>query len=178
MKVATTMVLLSTLVASSSALANNKERAFCGKDSPLQAQNLEGITKQLYKIVSGKAGEQRDWNLMKSLFAPNGSITPVFHTPVGAVIKPLSVDDFINLNKRIFANADFFETEVKAKVFRFGNSATILSQYESRDRIDGEAYSMGVNSFQLVNDGNRWCVISVTWDSDKGPMPTAHFELN
>lgn len=159
------------------AQGNVSSQPFCGSTNPSQAHDLNGITKVLYKIVSGKAGEEKNWALMRTLFAPNSTITPIFHNRAGHTVRAMSVEDFISLNRQIFANINFFETEVKANVFRYGNTATILSQYESRDDIGGAPYSTGVNSFQLVNDGIRWCVISVTWDSDKGPLPSSHFVI-
>lgn len=174
------VVILMSILSGKIALAAQAEvvsQPFCGSANPSQAHDLSGITKVLYKIVSGKAGEEKNWDLMRTLFAPNSTITPIFHNGTGHSVSAMSVEDFISLNKRIFANINFFETEVKAKVFHYGNTATILSQYESREEIGAEPYSTGVNSFQLVNDGIRWCVISVTWDSDKGPLPSGHFVI-
>ena len=138
---------------------------------------LNDIPQALYKIVSGKAGEKRNWQLLKDLHTSNARISPIFHDESGHSIKTFTVNEFIELNQQVFKDVDFFETEVKAKVFRFGNSATIISQYESRTSPTSAPYSTGVNSFQLVNDGNGWCVISVIWDSDKGQYPTEDFQL-
>lgn len=157
-------------------LANDNTNQ-CGGNAVKEAQNLQEITKTLYGIVSGKAGSERNWQLMRQLFQPNARISPIFNNPNGHTIESFSVDEFIKLNKEVFADVDFFETEVSSKIYRFGNTATIISQYESRDKLDAAPYSTGVNSFQLVNDGERWCVISVTWDSDKGRYPSSHFTL-
>lgn len=173
----TLLFIGTTVVISNIGKAKDASPNFCGSAMPAAAIELSGITKTLYGIVSGEAGSKRDWQLMRQMFAPNATISPVFHNTNGRVIERLSVEEFIALNKKVFANVNFFETEIKSKVYRFGHSATIISQYESRDKVNAEPYSTGVNSFQLVNDGNRWCVISVTWDSDKGPYPTSHFKL-
>ena len=165
---------LSLLIADN---ASAEQSDFCGVSDPEVTYELSDITKVLYGIVSGRAGSVRDWELMKQLHAPSATITPIFNNPQGHAVEHMTIQQFIELNERTFLNVDFFETEVASIIYRFGNTATILSQYESRDSIGGEPYSTGVNSFQLVNDGNRWCVISVTWDSDKGQYPSAHFEL-
>lgn len=169
LKTALTTILLSTLTNSANASeSSNNESYFCGAAVPSVATQLDKIVPTLYSIVSGKADEKRDWPLMQSLFAPNAAITPIFHKNNLPSIQRLSVNDFIALNEKVFKGKNFFETEVSSHTTHVGHMATIISKYESRDQLDEPAYSTGVNSFQLVNDGRRWCVISVTWDSDKG----------
>ena len=150
------------------AQAQQQTDYFCGNENPIEAQQVETIIPALYNIVSGDAGVPKDWHLMKNLFSPNAIITPVFHKNNLPQASISSVDEFIALNKKIFKDINFYETEVKQVSFRYGHMATILSHYESRDAHDKKPYSQGINSFQLLNDGRRWCVISVTWDSDKG----------
>lgn len=141
---------------------------FCGDANPVEAQSPVSVVQALYGVVSGKAGEPKNWQLLKELHAPTASLTPVLHHGTVLDIQYLSVADFVSLNKSIFAEINFFETEVEHKVIEVGHMATVLSRYESRDEIGAAPYSTGINSFQLVNDGRRWCVVSVTWDSDKG----------
>ncbi|NVK55516.1 MAG: hypothetical protein HWE26_07870 [Alteromonadaceae bacterium] len=142
---------------------------FCGDALPMQSQRLESIIPALYGVVSGAAGDTKDWQLMADLFAPTSQIIPVFHDEGGLPqIQTLTVAQFTALNKQIFKDINFYETEVSSQIFQAGHMATILSHYESRDAIDAPPYSEGINTFQLLNDGRRWCVISVTWDSDKG----------
>jgi len=59
--------------------------------------------------------------------------------------------------------------------FISANIGFILSYFSSRKTKNALPYSKGVNSFQLLNDGSRWCVISATWDSDlpQPPITTA-----
>lgn len=147
--------------------SDSKHNFYCGEELA-QAKNLQNIVPTLYSIVSGPVGAKHDWELLRKLFSSDANITPVFHDANHPVIKPLKVDDFISLNKELFENQSFFETEVASQIISVGHMATILSLYESRETPEAEPYSTGVNSFQLLNDGRRWCVISVTWDSDKG----------
>jgi len=155
---------------SNTALASDREEQdfFCGKDNPIQAQSLKTIIPTLYSIVSGNAGSDKNWELLKKLHKKDAIITPVFHTETNHTAKMYSVEEFIDLNKQIFQNINFYESEISQQVIQYGHMATILSHYESRDKLGATPYAQGVNSFQLLNDGRRWCVISVTWDSTKG----------
>jgi len=165
-----TLIMLTSMLNATQTQAQTQHQAeyFCGPNNPVVAQSIETLIPALYDIVSGDAGAKKDWQLMKSLFAEKAIITPVFHKDTLPQPKISSVDEFIALNKQIFKNINFYETEVKNISFSYGHMATVLSHYESRDDHNKAPYSQGINTFQLLNDGRRWCVISVTWDSDKG----------
>jgi len=159
--------------------ADEQREYFCGSENPVEAQSIDTIIPALYQTVSGKAGSKKNWSLLKALFAETASVTPVFHASGGEMNAKIStVDEFIALNKTIFKDQDFFETEVSRKTFTFGHMANILSHYESRDAMGAEPYAQGINSFQLLNDGRRWCVISVTWDSHSTDHPIESVSLN
>ena len=169
----TTLSALFNLPVWAQSQINESSTFFCGEPLP-QAVALDSIVPTLYQIVSGPAGSKRDWKLMHQLFAPTATITPVFHADGQPKIMLLTVDEFVALNEKLFKDIGFFETEVDNQTIQVGHMATVISLYESREAPQQSAYSRGINSFQLLNDGRRWCVISVTWDSDKG----SHFIPN
>ena len=143
------------------------EPHFCGPDHS-EGKTLSNIIPALYDVVSGPAGEARNWQLLHDLFAPTATITPLFHREGMPDISVLTASEFVALNKRLFKDVGFYETETHNQTIQVGHMATVISAYESREDPDKPFYSRGINTFQLVNDGRRWCVISVTWDSDKG----------
>jgi len=132
-----------------------------GSESP------EALVQMLYQIISGPAGSVKNWSLLRALHAPGAIITPTRHLPDGVVAAaPADLEAFIRLNVALFANRGFYEREISRRVDVFGHVAHVLSTYESRETPETPPYSRGVNSFQLLNDGKRWCVLSVTWDSE------------
>ncbi|MBR9793189.1 MAG: hypothetical protein GYB58_15720 [Gammaproteobacteria bacterium] len=144
-----------------------EEPHFCGPYRS-EAETLPDIVPTLYEVVSGTPGEERNWQLLHELFAPSATITPLFHREGMPDISVLTTSEFVELNKLLFKDVGFYETEIHSQTIQVGHMATVISAYESREAPDKPAYSRGINTFQLVNDGRRWCVISVTWDSDKG----------
>lgn len=125
----------------------------------------ETIAQSLYVVVSGAAGAEKDWAKLRALHAPGARIGLTRHTPGGDFrIASMSVDEFIEVNKKLFAHRGFFETEVERKVEKIGHLAHVWSTFESREAPDQAPYSKGINSIQLISDGERWCVLSVTWD--------------
>lgn len=155
-----------------------EDEFFCGPEEPVQAAKVETLIPALYQIVSGAPGATKDWALMKQLFAPHAMITPVFHKGDKVIASPGSVDSFIALNKELFKDQGFYEQEVNHQIFSFGHMAHVLSAYESRRAPDQKPYARGINSFQLLNDGRRWCVLSVTWDSESKSHPLTAQDLN
>ena len=50
--------------------------------------------------------------------------------------------------------------------------AQVFSAYASRrDASEPDPYSRGMNSIQLVFDGERWWIVSVMWDREDAEHP-------
>jgi len=68
----------------------------------------------------------------------------------------------------------FFEREISRKTESFGTITHAFSTYESRrTKEDAKPFARGINSIQLVNDGTRWWIVTVFWDSERpnNPLP-------
>jgi hypothetical protein len=53
----------------------------------------------------------------------------------------------------------------------------VFSSYESkRTAQDAKPFSRGINSIQLLNDGKRWYVVTIFWDSERpdNPIPAKY----
>ncbi|PYS40548.1 MAG: hypothetical protein DMF71_13055, partial [Acidobacteria bacterium] len=71
----------------------------------------------------------------------------------------------------------FFEREVSRRVEKFGNIAHVFSTYESRHKLDdAKPFARGINSIQLMNDGSRWWIVTIFWQSEdeKNPLPAEY----
>ena len=71
----------------------------------------------------------------------------------------------------------FFEREIARRTERFGSVLHVFSTYESRRAAsDAAPFARGINSIQLVNDGTRWWVVTILWDSERkdNPIPAAY----
>jgi hypothetical protein len=66
----------------------------------------------------------------------------------------------------------FFETEVARRTDCFGSVCQLFSTYASRHAPgDDKPFMRGINSIQIVNDGHRWWIASVVWDSERQDNP-------
>ena len=139
------------------------------------AANPETLIRALYEIVSGPADGAKDWARLKRLHAPGAIITPTQHgSTIPFAAAPQALSKFVELNERLFSDRGFYEREIFQRVQRFGHIAHVWSGYETREHLDGPVQRRGINSFQLLSDGQRWCVLSATWDTDTSdhPMPS------
>ena len=59
----------------------------------------------------------------------------------------------------------------------FGNIAHVFSTYESKHaKDDAKPFARGINSMQLLRDGDRWWLVTIFWDSEKpsNPIPSEY----
>lgn len=142
-------------------------------------ESIDGIIAALYDVISGPAGKPRDWNRMRSLFAPEGGLRAVGMRPDGTVVSRfMTVEDYITRNSPHFAKEGFFEREVARTTEQFGQVAHVFTTYEARHAPDAQPFIRGVNSIQLYNDGKRWWIASVVWrgEDDKLKLPERYLK--
>ncbi len=148
--------------------------------APADVASVDAIVAALYDVISGPAGKARDWNRLRSLFAPTGKMTAVGQRADGSTpAAVMTVDDYIGRVTKPFAEAGFYETELARSSETFGPIAHVFSTYESRHAPgDAKPFQRGINSIQLVHDGSRWWVASLLWraEGDKSPLPERYLK--
>ena len=134
---------------------------------PEDVKSVDAIITAYYATVSGAKGEARDWNRLRSLMLPEAkmfSSRMAGNRPIPIV---LTIDQYIDANRKYFERGGYYEKEIHRKADTFGNIAQVFSTYESRRAAEApQPYSRGLNSFQLINDGERWWIVSVLWTSE------------
>ena len=142
---------------------------------PDDVKSVDAIVAAAYAAISGPAGA-RDWDRFRSLFLPEARFTSVGKGQDGAtVISSWSVDDFVRDAGAVFAKEGFYENGIVNKPDTYGGMTQVLSSYESRHAPGEKPFARGVNSFQVVNDGKRYWILSIFWDSERpdNPLPAA-----
>jgi hypothetical protein len=124
------------------------------------------LVRELYRLVSAPAGVPKNWARLRSLHAPGAIITVPQHVEDGVAAATYNVGQFTALNDKLFGQRGFFEVEIRQEAQKFGHVAHVWSAYATSERAGDQPYAYGINSFQLLNDGKRWCVVSATWDGD------------
>lgn len=136
-------------------------------------ESIDAIIATLYGVISGPAGQARDWNRFHSLFIPGARLIPTGVTPENVVRhRVMTPEEYATTSGRMLEERGFFEREIGRTTERFGNIAHVFSAYDSKwTAEDPEPFARGINSIQLLHDGTRWWVVTIFWDSERAGNP-------
>ena len=163
--------LLLLVLASGSALAQGAR--------PSDVASVDGIVAALYDTISGPAGKARDWDRLRSLFRNDGRMVVHSLGKDGAVhTRVMSVEDYITRVTPVFAKEGFYESELARSGEQFGQIAQVFSTYEARHAPADKPFMRGINSIQLVNDGQRWWISQLLWqpEGEQTPLPERYLQ--
>ena len=139
---------------------------------------MDAIVAALYDVISGPAGQKRNWDRFRSLFVPGARLIPTGRRQTGEVLSRVRTpEEYIQGSSPLLEQNGFFEKEISRRTEKFGNIAHLFSTYESRHKADdAKPFARGINSIQLMNDGKRWWVVTVFWDSERpdNPLPARY----
>ena len=147
--------------------------------NPADVVTIDSTIAALYDVISGPAG-RRNWDRFRSLFVPGARLIATGVRPTGEVgSRVMTVEDYAQRNGPFFEKNGFFEREVARRTETFGNIAHLFSTYESRHaKDDPKPFQRGINSIQLMNDGQRWWVVTIFWqgEDEKNPLPEKYLK--
>jgi hypothetical protein len=141
--------------------------------NPADVKSLDATMHSIYEVISGPAGQKRDWNRFRSLFVPGARLIPVSPKREGAGfnVRVITPDEYASRAQGMFDQQGFFESEVTRRVEQFGQIAQVFSTYESRHAAGDQPFQRGINSFQLFNDGQRWWIVTIYWQGETKDTP-------
>lgn len=137
--------------------------------------SIDGMIRAYYEVVSGPAGQPRDWARDSSLHHTKAQIAIVRDVNGRPEPQVMSLADFHRSSAGL-AQSGFFEYEIHREVAQYGATAHVWSTYEWRTEAEGPVGGRGINSIQLVHDGQRWWIMGWMFDgrTDAGPIPEAY----
>ena len=143
--------------------------------------SMEAILAALYDVISGPAGQARDWDRMRAMFFPAARLIPAVYRPdsVPTLIQ-WTVDQYITTVGPRLEQGGFFEREIARRVERYGGVVHVFSTYESRRAASDPApFARDINSIQLWSDGKRWWIVTIYWEGERtnNPIPAAYLKM-
>lgn len=140
---------------------------------PADVASVDAIVAAVYDVISGAAGEARDWDRWRSLFLPEARLASVGVSQDGATrYRVFTPEDYVTLAGSNLEENGFFETEIGRTQEEFGPVVHLFSSYQSKRSLDDpEPFARGINSIQLMNDGDRWWVLTIYWTSERPDLP-------
>ena len=139
---------------------------------PADVASVDAIVVAVYDVISGPAGEARDWDRWRSLFLPEARLISLGVTPEGeSRYRVLTPEDYVQMAGANLEASGFFETEIGRTQEEFGPVVHLFSAYQSKRTLaDPEPFARGINSFQLMHDGERWWVLTIYWTSERDDL--------
>lgn len=139
---------------------------------PADVATLDGLVAAYYDVISGPAGQQRQWSRDRTLYIPEIRFVAMSMGEDGKpVAHKMSHQEFVDASNAGLIKDGFYEKEIHRDTQRFGNIAHIFSTYDSRIKADGPVIARGINSIEAYWDGKRWWIASAIWDEERGDNP-------
>lgn len=144
--------------------------------------SVDAIVAGLYASVSHGPEYEPNWDRLRQLFLPGAIVVPP--KPRNAeTVQSLSVEEFVDRIRASIAGRrqageplGFTEREISRRADCFGRMCQVFSTYEIlRAPSDPASFSRGIHSIQLLDDGRRWWIASMIWDTERpdNPIPAA-----
>lgn len=147
-----------------------------------KVKTLDATIENLYGVISGPAGEKRNWELFHYLFKPEAKLIPSGANKEGEIgCRYLSPEGYQESSGKWLEENGFFEKEIYRLTETFGNVTHVFSTYEAyRTQEDEAPFMRGINSIQLLHDGNRWWIINIYWtgETKDNVIPEKYLEKN
>jgi hypothetical protein len=152
-------VIAAFLIAAAVAAAHPSKADLAGIDAAIRG---------VYEVISGPPGQKRDFDRMRSLFAPGATMKAI--GPKG--LHGGSVEDYIARDRDILEREGFTERELGRRLEIWGGLATAWSSYDGRT-ANGSFHERGINSFELVKVDGKWLIASILWQEETpdNPLP-------
>lgn len=140
--------------------------------------SVDAIVTALYASVSHGPEYEPNWNRLRALFLPDARIVPPL--PAGAeqftVLDPAAFEArirrYIQGRRERRERLGFTEREIARRERRFGSVCQVFSTYENLwSPHERPPFARGVHSILLVDDGRRWWIAALVWDSERPEKP-------
>lgn len=129
--------------------------------NPKDWESPEAIVHALYDVVSADAGIERDWDRYRALFLDGARMSVAVDSTIGSGIMGMDPEELIGQTESAYAATGFHEIPLVTRVEQHGLLASVMSSFEIRlRRSDDKPLMRGLNHFQLLNDGERWWIVS------------------
>lgn len=139
--------------------------------------SIDGMIKAYYEVVSGPAGQPRDWGRDATLYIPGIRFVMISKNKSGKTTsQSMSHQEFVDGGDASMVAKGFYEHEIHRITHRAGDVAHVLSTSEHTAAPNGPSQGRSVDSLDLYWDGSRWWIASATiWEVGTGDSLPSEF---
>ena len=131
--------------------------------TPAESEQVDSLLANLYLSFSHSAGEEPDWELMRSVFVDGAQF--VTDPPDGEAPSPQTVDALIaswkdSIRKSTSPTLATAETITATRVTKLGQLIRVDVVFQAKKENDPSPRKPGLDSLVLANVGGDWRVLS------------------
>jgi hypothetical protein len=128
---------------------------------PADVSTIDAVLKTYYEVVSGPAGQPRQWARDRTLYIPEIRFIELTEDRKGnAAARSMTHTEFVETSDAALGKSAFYEHEIHRITYRFGNIAHVLSTAEQQAAPEGPAIGHSIDNLELFYDGHRWWIVS------------------
>lgn len=134
--------------------------------APAAEPGWEQALDALYAVISGPAGQQRDWEAFRGMFAEGANLMVSLPQPDGpSRLLVMTAAEYVERSGAMVEETGFREREIGRRAEIFGNLVHVFSAYEGvMQTAAGERVLRGVNSVQLLRTADGWKILNLAWE--------------
>ena len=102
-------------------------------------KSIDGIVKEVLRLVSGEKGKTRNWEALRNLFLPTATFTVLNNSD--SIIQPVetvSLDDFIKLMHDEYYEQGYLEYEIGKTIDEYNGIANVFQSFYGKDSKNRE----------------------------------------
>jgi enamine deaminase RidA (YjgF/YER057c/UK114 family) len=122
----------------------------------------DAIIKALYDAISGPPGQPRNWDLLRAILHPSARFQTI--RPNGQTVT-WTTEEYITRNEAPMVQNGFWERELSRKSLSGQRLTTVHSEFGISAKKNAEPTRRGTNIVTLSNEGTRWWIMSVYWET-------------
>jgi hypothetical protein len=138
---------------------------------PDDVATVDGVVKAYYDVITGPAGQPRQWARDRSLYIPNVRFVSTGVAQGRPYARVMEHQEFVDGSDSGMVHEGFFEREIHRVTRTYGDIVQVFSTYEEHRTADGPVEGRGINALQLFWDGTRWWVASAVWFDEDAAHP-------
>lgn len=128
-------------------------------------KSIDGIVKEVLRIISGEKGKTRDFEAFRNLFLPTANFTVHSHDEsIPQPVETVSLQEFITMMDDPYYDQGFLEYEISKVIDEYNGIAHVFQSYHAKDSENHE--EKGITSYQLVYFNDRWWIANIVWTGD------------
>src|SRR5438045_1987939 len=120
---------------------------------PADVAMVDGVVKAYYDVITGPAGQPRQWSRDRSLYIPDLRFVATGVAKGRPYARVMTHQDFVDGSDSSFVHDGFFEREIHRVTRTYGNIVQVFSTYEVHRTAVGPGEGRGLHALQLAWDG-------------------------